>query len=227
MSTLAQLRTRVRYNLDETTATFWSDNEIDSWLNESYRYYWNFIIQAFESFFLKTAYISFDNNAAGEYTLPTDFYKLKLILRNLGGETVPLRYFERYDNSVPNITTISSYNLPTYRFRNGKLLFEPAPAITETNALTIEYIKTLTTLSSVQDVDSEFPSLAEDCMVIRATLKAKAKEEMVDGRGVDSDPFLKDLMSSEQMLKESLELKTTGRVYAEQFGEDENNIIQY
>lgn len=231
MSTLAQLRTRVRYNLNEDTAVFWSDDLINDKLNEAYRFYYNFILQAFEGYFNTTAYISLDGNSDGKYALPTNCAnpnKIRLVSRNLnsGQQIVPLRYFERFDNMVNSQISNSTFNLPTYRFRGNYLILEPAPDFSETNAITIEYAKALTNLSAIVDVDSEFPALGEDAMVLRATIKCKGIEEMVQGGGVDADPFIKDLLSVEQLLKESLEQRTSARVYVEQFGEDDNNSMQ-
>ena len=67
-------------------------------------------------------------------------------------------------------------------------------------------------------MDSEFPLLAEDCMVARTVVKCKGIEEMVAGIGADSDPFIADVLSTEQILKEAIEQKTRARVYVEPFG---------
>jgi len=226
MSTLAQLRTRVREKVDEDTAVFWSDTLINNQLNEGYRYYWAFIIKLFEAYFAKTDYISFDANSAGEYSLPSDFFKMRLVERIIGTQRTPLKYFERYDNTIAINLAQSTYNFPSYRFRGNKLVFEPAPDYSETNAVQIEYIRTLADLSASQDVDSEYPSLAEDCMILRAVIKCKSVEEMVAGGGADTDPFIKDLVSTEQMLKELIEQRITARIYVEPFGGEDNDNSQ-
>lgn len=222
-STQAQLRTRVREKVDEDTAAFWSDTVINNALNEAYRYYWAFIIELHEGYFAALSNISFDGNADGEYPLPSDFFRVKNIFRLLSNEKIPLRYQEQFSSSFSKTLGNSTYNLPTYRFRGNKIKFEPAPDFSETNAVELEYIKTLTDLSSTQSVDSEFPALAEDCVVARAVVKLKAIEEMVGGGGVDSDPFVIDVVSSEQMLKEALEPRTQSRQYVEQFGIDDDS----
>lgn len=223
-STLAQLRTRVREKVDEDTAAFWSDTLINNQLNESYRYYWAFILKLHESYFNLIANISFDANSAGEYGLPSGSFKIRLISRVLANEKIPLRYHERYETAIAKTLGNATYNLPTYRFRGSKILFEPAPDYSETNAIEIEYTKTLTNLSATQSIDSEFPELGEDCVVLRAVLKCKGIEEMVTGEGADRDPFIQDLLTTEQMLKEVLEQRTVQRVYVEQFGIDDNDV---
>lgn len=216
--TLAQLRTRVREKVDEATAVFWTDTVIDSQINESYRYYWAFIIKAHEGYFTKTANISFDANAAGEYALPSDYFKTRLLSRLLSNEKVPLRYHERYEISISKTLGNSTYNLPSYRFRGNNIVFEPAPDFKETNAVEHEYVRLLTELSAAVGVDSEFPALAEDCIVLRAVIKCKEIEEMVAGGGVDTAPFIRDLLTTEQILKEAIEQRTSQRIYVEQFG---------
>jgi hypothetical protein len=224
-STLAQLRTRVREKVDEDTAAFWSDTLINNQLNEGYRFYWAFIIEAFEAYFAKTSLLDFDANSAGEYILPSDFFKMRLVEKIVGTQRTPLQYFERYDGTISISLAQSTYNFPTYRFRGSKIVFEPAPDYTLVGAVQLEYIRKLTDLSASQDVDSEYPALAEDCMVLRAVLKCKAVEEMVAGGGVDADPFIKDLATTEQALKELIEQKTIARVYVEQFGEQDNDNV--
>lgn len=225
-STLAQLRTRVREKVDEDTAVFWSDTLINSQLNEAYRFYWAFILKLHESYFSKTSNISFDANTSGEYSLPSDFFKARLVSRVLSSEKVPLRYLERYEGVISKTLGVSTYNLPTYRFRGAKVLFEPAPDFSETNAVELEYTRTLTALSSSVNIDDEFPALAEDCVVLRAVIKCKSIEEMVAGGGADLDPFTQDLLTTEQMLKEALEQRTVARQFVEQFGEYDNDAVQ-
>ena len=144
MSTLAQLVTRVREKVDESTAAFWTDTVIENQLNESYRYYWAFILKLAEGYFVTSDNIDFDGNADGEYDLPSDFFKAKNVYRLLTNEKVPLRYYERFESSVSNTLNNSIYNFPTYRFKGAQIKFEPAPDFSETDAVEVEYIKTLT-----------------------------------------------------------------------------------
>jgi len=212
----------VREKVDEATAAFWTQTVVNSQLNEAYRYYWAFIIKLHEGYFTKTDNIDFDANAAGVYNLPADFFKARLVSRLLSNEKVPLKYHERYDYPIAKTIGNATYNLPTYRFRGAQILFEPAPDFTEVNAVEVEYVRTLAVLTAAVDVDSEYPSLAEDCVVLRATIKCKEIEEMVAGGGADTTPFIRDLLTTEQMLKEAIEQRTVTRQYVEQFGPDDN-----
>jgi len=217
------VRTRVREKIDEDSATFWTNDVIDSQINESYRYYWAFILKLHEGYFNKSVNISFDANAAGEYTVSSDFFRARLVSRLLSTEKVPLRYYERYDKAVQKTLGNTTYNFPTYRFNGSKIKFEPAPNFSETDAVEVEITKLLTDLSSSQDVDSEFPPLALDCVVIRAAIKCKQIDEMVSGQGADLSSLERDLLTTEQMLKEVLEQRTVQRQYVEQFGPYEND----
>lgn len=219
--TLAALVTRVREKVDEATAAFWTDTVIQNQLNESYRYYWAFILKVYEGYFNKTVNISFDANTAGTYTISTDAFRVRIVQRLLSNEKIPLIYKENYDTITSKTLGNSTYNLPTYDFLGAKIRFTPAPNFTETDAVEIEISKLLTDLSASQDTDSEYPALALDCVVLRATIKCKAIEEMVGGGGVDVAPFMGDLITTEQMLKELLEQRTVQRVYVEQFGDNE------
>lgn len=231
MSTLAQLIARVRGKVNEDVAAFWSDTVITDQLNEAYRYYTSFILEAYEGYFNTTKSIDFDANANGLYALPTDCSnpnKIRLVSRKIasGTQIVPLKYFERYDNAVNLQISSSTYNLPTYRFRGNNLVLEPAPDFSEVGALIVEYSRALAPLSNSVGIDSEFPALGEDCIVIAATIKCKSIEEMVAGGGADIDPFMKELLKTEQLLKEAVSVRTWARQYVEQFGEDDNNSMQ-
>lgn len=228
MSTAASLITRVRGKVDEATAAFWTDTVILDQINESIRFYWAFILKNFENYFATTALINWDANPAGLYALPADCMKIRLVSRILQNSSIPLKYFERYDSSMDTGVSFSTYSLPNYRFRGAQILFEPAPSFTEAGAVQIEYIRTLLAMTLADSVDAEFAAipLAEDCVVLRATCKCKGIEEMVAGGGADIDPFLKDLQSTEQMMKELINQRTQARENVEQFGED-NDIFEH
>jgi hypothetical protein len=209
----------VREKVDEATAAFWTDIVIGNQLNEAYRFYWAFIIKLHEGYFTTTSNIDFNSaTTTGLYDLPSDFFKARLVSRLLSNEKIPLIYNERYDSAISTSLGNSTYTLPSYRFRGAQILFEPAPDFSETDAVEIEYVKTLTALSASTDVDSEFPLMAEDCMVTRAVIKCKEIEEMITGGGADTAPFIRDLLSAEKMLKEAVEEKTSARQYVAQFG---------
>jgi len=214
------LVTRVREKIDEDVEAFWSDTVIENQINESYRYYWAFILKLHESYFNKKVDIDFDANSAGEYTISSDFFKVRLVSRVLSNEKVPLQYKERYDTPVSTETGNSTYDLPTYRFRGSKIVFEPAPDFSETGAVEVEITKLLSDLSSAQDTDDEFPSLGLDCVVMRAAIKCKQIEESLSEGAVSLSPFERDLATTEQILKEALEQRTSQRSYVEQFGLD-------
>ena len=226
MSTTLALIARVREKVDEPLAAFWSDALITNQLNESYRFYWAFILKLHEGYFVTTSQISFDKTKIdGAYDLPADFFKARLVSRNLPNAKAPLRYFERFEDSFSTTIDTSSYNLPNYRFRGSKIVFEPAPSFDETNAIELEYTKSLTEMGAGTDDEFAGIPMAEDCLVLRAVIKCKGIEEMVAGGGVDVDPFIKDLLTTEQLLKEAVEERTTARQYVQQFGEDDNNLI--
>ena len=228
MSSRASLRTRVREKVDEATAAFWSDTTINNALQESYNYYFGFILKLFEGYFAKIDTIDFDANVNGEYDLPADFLKVRLVSRTLQNDKVPLQYFERFDNLVSTSVSNGNYDLPTYRFRGNKIVFEPAPNFVLSDAIEIEYIQLLTPLSDSVDIDSQLSALpmAEDCIVLRTVCKLKGIEEMVQGGGVDADPFIKDLLSTEQNLKEVMEQRSVARLYVDQYGEDYDNSFR-
>src|SRR5260221_7191956 len=112
MSTLLQLRTRVRAYLDEpapsvNTTPYWPDVEINNWINQAFIYYFIQIAESFDGYFTKETSFSI---VGGQnlYPVPVDFFKIRLLERQFATYTIPLRLYERMES--PNITANSSFS---------------------------------------------------------------------------------------------------------------------
>lgn len=130
MSTRAQLRARVRAYLDESSAVYWTDVELNNWITQAYYYYYQWIIQSFEGYFSKDTLIDIISGKS-RYDTPSDFFKIRLLERILPTQTVPLRPFDRME--TPNVTIGANYgtfNVPTYRFEGNYIILEPTPDTT-------------------------------------------------------------------------------------------------
>lgn len=219
MSTRLQLRTRVRQYLDETNEAYWTDVEINNWINQSYFYYYNWIVQSFEGYFTKDILI---NIVAGQakYPVPSDFFKVKLLEQVIENKTQPLTYFDRLDspNYTSGIGEVFAVNF-TYRFEGRNIVLEPTPTSNLTGGLRLEYISTPTGMSTDgSSPDSDFLEMWEEAIVIKAALSCKAKEEAVVGSGSDLSSLQQMLQGWEQIIKESCETRTLQRTYTQPFG---------
>lgn len=229
MATLGQLRTRVRAYLDEPTARFWSDAELNNWINQAYFYNYMELVDAYENYFATIVY--YDIIAGVEtYALPPDFDKFRLIERVINNtQTIPLQEFNRFES--PNLIggySATDLNLPTYRFVGANFVLEPTPQVTILGGLRLEYVPA--PISMVADADqprSTFLDHWQEIIVLRAVISAKLKEELVSNEGADTSPFQSMLISWENKVKEAIEQRTEGRRYTEPFGLDETSSYFY
>ena len=196
--------------MDEVDPGFWTDTELNAYINEGNRHYWKMLILAQNPISLTSAKLSI---VAGTDTvaLPDDFIKARLLEKIYSTYTKPLVFFERYD--LPSGTSGSSTNDYIYRFIGSNLLLEPTPQTTETNALKLTYFKRCVEM----DDDSESPEFDEiyhDMLVDFCVCRAKEKEE----DGGDGTPFAIQLKEKEQFFKEMIENSTIQRRYTQPFG---------
>lgn len=228
MSTLLQLRTRVRQYLDEPTAVYWTDAEINNWVNQAYFYYYMLIAQSFDGYFTKETLTNIVSNV-NLVPLPSDFWKIRLLERVFATYTVPLRYYERMES--PNITSNTNFSnvyTPTYRFEGQNILLEPTPDTTIVGGLRLEYLPQ--PILMVADGDSPQPGFQEswqEGIVLRAAVSCKQKEEAVINGGTDVTTLTTLMQNWEQTIKEAEELRTMQRHYTEPFGIDESSFYYY
>lgn len=222
MSTLQQLRTRVRAYLDEPVAAYWADAELNTWINQAYFYYYMWIVASFEGYFAKDILIDIVATQP-KYAIPNDFYKIRLLERVYNSWTVPLRVYDRMETA--NITANSNYSqlyLPTYRFEGQNIVLEPTPDTDITGGLRLEYVPQPTALTvDASTPDAGYLTMWEEPLVIRAAISAKMKEESVVNSGTDVGTLQSLMTNYEQTIKESFEQRTMQRRYTEPFGPED------
>ncbi len=228
MSDLLQLRTRVREYLDESTAVYWTDPELNGWINQSYFYEYRLVAEAAEGYFTVVTTHNITATVA-EIPLPSDHWRTRLVERIYQTFTVPMRYFARNESAnIISNTNFSGLYLPTFRFRGNNLLLEPTPDTTIINAIRHEYLpQPVAMVIDTDTPDAGFLEMWEEAVVLRAAISAKQKEEAVVNSGTDIGPLALQLQTWEQMIKESAELRTTHRHYTEQFGLDDGSATYY
>lgn len=229
MATLGQLRTRVRSYLDEPTSRFWSDAELNNWINQAYFYNYMELVDAYEGYFATVVSISIVAGTAS-YTLPADFDKIRLLERVVDNSvTIPLQEFNRMQ--APNLianATATNLILPTYRFVGNTFVLEPTPQESVVNGLRLEYVPAPVTMA----LDADQPNTSyldhwQECIVLRAVISAKMKEELIGNQGADLGAFGAMLETWENKVKEAIEQRTMGRRYTEPFGLDETSSYYY
>lgn len=230
MANLGQLRTRVRSYLDAPASndSYWSDAELNEWINQSYFYYYMWIGETYDGYFAKDITIDLVANQA-KYQLPADFWKVRLLERIYSTSTVPLFLFDRME--AVNITSGAGFSnvfQPTYRFEGNYIVIEPTPDVSITDGLRLEYLSTPIRMNVDADTpDTDFKDFWQETIVLRAVICAKQKEEGVVNTGADLASFGSLLQSLEQTIKEAAEQRSEQRRYTEQFGNTDLGFFYY
>lgn len=214
------IRAKARRKLDEETATFWEDDDLNDFLDEAIRYYWLWMVEADHP---ATKTETTHNIVAGTSTiaLPSDWIASRLIERVFDTFTYPVWWYERFE--APNYTAGASTTsvvgyLPRVRFSGTNLLLEPTPADNITGGIRHEYYYVP---SDIADDSASPPSplgnLYPEMLIHRMVLLAKQKEEMIGGGGVDVSTTERILMPYEQKFKETIEVPAKHRSYVQPF----------
>lgn len=113
--TLAQLQLAVRQRADIVNSQFVSDDELTSYINQSYFELYDLIVSRYgDNYYVQTPYQFTTNGTDAQFPLPTDFYKLlgvDLSLTNQSNTFVTLKPFEFAERN--NGAWISSNQIPT------------------------------------------------------------------------------------------------------------------
>lgn len=160
--TLVNIRDYVRDVLDEQSASDWTNAEIDVWINVRYHQVYTAIINTFEDYYSTTTQA---NTVADqqEYSLPSDFYKLRRVeinydtsqTSNAPQRALPINIDSvRRDLGQTNLGVIIQHN-PIYYIRGNTIGFIPIPDKGQTNAIKYWYVKTVSDMSA----DSDAPDI--------------------------------------------------------------------
>lgn len=210
------IRTKARRKLDETAAKFWTDDDLNDYIDQGYNFYWQWMVQAQHNLTITTTTLNLVSGTA-TIALPSDFLEARLVERVTANYTIPLPYYERYNTlNMTSGYVDNASAVYTCRFLGSSLLLEPTPQITETGGIKLTYFRTPTALSSDSDTP-EIPSIFHDMLVTYTVIQAKEKEEAESNQPADVAPFIRTLEKQEQLFKESIERSTTQRVFVQPF----------
>jgi hypothetical protein len=217
---LLQIRTKARRKLDELTAKFWSDDELDDYINETYRKIWELLIDNSYRKALKVANLNLVANTR-TVALPSDYVKTRLIEHLVGSIYYPCKYYERYDTPVgsdssPSAAYGDQYSF-SYSFLGDSLVFEPTPINSETGSIRLTYFYIPDYLEDDTD-EPDIPSLYHDLFVLGCVIQAKEKEEMIGGGGASIAPFVSDYADLWDKFLNSISKQSQQRTYSQAFG---------
>lgn len=184
--TLLNYRTRVRRYLQETkpASSYWPDAFINQIFNSSYRRRCAQLHMAFEGYFCSVATRDLVAQQA-YYAFPSGFQRMqKLELVRSNGMTVPIRSFERHEesNGIPSAGG-DNYTC-NYRPRGSGVVLEPAPNEDAAGGLRMEYIALPVELTADGDtLHADFPILFDELVVLDAACTALDAEDMMEAAG--------------------------------------------
>ena len=178
------LRTLVRSLIDEPSADFWSDAELNTWINLGQRHYVNKIGQAFEHYFGTSSFISY---VAGTqfYDLPSDNIRLVRVERvdfedPVELDPISINDKERFSRTLIAQTT-GIENFEFYFIFGGQIGIAPTPDISLTNNIRLFYIQRVPDMTGDSGAgNSPFLGLLEEHHEITAyyaAIQAYAKDE--------------------------------------------------
>lgn len=208
--TLERLRKETRLFLNQPNAanSFWTDPEIDGYLNDGLRTFFLEINERAEGQFDKTAYLDV---VSGQETvsLPSDFFQVKKLYAKQDTLFKVLEYnndiTQSYDSQVNSSS--SSYE-PYYYFVGNSVVLRPIPGFNSTGYLRLDYTALPDTLISGGDImTSSISPVYKELVILHAVYKAKVKEDLVNG-GQTSDKAAILLADAYSKFKETLGLRS-------------------
>ena len=170
--TLSDIRDRVRAFLKEPTATFWSDAELNNWINEAQIEVVNAVNDLALTKFQQESYITADG-ASEQYELPSDYLRGLSLEDNSGTSYrfLPINLYLKKEEalSYKENAIFSIWNNAIYVWKNGAVV----PVDTQIHLFFIRRPADL-----VADTDeTELPEQFIPALIYNTVVKALLKEE--------------------------------------------------
>ena len=182
-TSLSTLRTRARTRADAVGNNFFSDSEIDGYLNVGLGELHDILVSKFEDYYVNSVEFSL---VSGQTNYPfnsidcNNFYKCLGVDATDSGETIRVRKFEfaERDRYVATaITGRGGYTDYQYQIRGDSIEFIPEP--NNASAIKFWYIPSFKPLEDDDDeINLSIMSNWEEFAVITAVYKMKEKEEL-------------------------------------------------
>lgn len=209
---LSTLRTRARTRADAVGNNFFSDSEIDDYINVGLGELHDLLVLKFEDYYVNS--LTF-NLVSGQSSYPLDaigclnFYKCLGVDITDSGETSRIRRFsfKERNNYSSNDQTLSRGGVSAYLFqiRGDSIEFMPEP--NTTSEIRFWYVPAFKGLEANDDeISSQIMSNWEEYAILTAVTKMKEKEEL-------STSVLKEELDA---LRDRIEAAATNRDAGEQ-----------
>lgn len=176
-TTLAALRTRVRFKANMENSQFCTDSEINQYINDAYQSLYDLLVGKFEDYYV-TGPSSFTiATDANTYSLPATFYKLLGVDRSIGGsEYFPLKQFSFRDRNLKRINSRRLGLAPNLEYRIFGDTLYIVPEDQAAGDYRIWYVPKAVLMSADSDT-MEGVNGWEEMVVVDAAIKCLIKEE--------------------------------------------------
>ena len=183
MSTLSELRTRARRKVDAVNNDFFSDSEINDYINIGLGELHDILVSKQEDYYVRKLSFSLATSQS-TYSFAdlglTNFYKLLAVDSNQGNDTFRVRRFNlpdrnrfQADLAFHNSRGYSNYE---YSIQGKAIKFIPEPV--STDVIDLYYVPTFTRLEDDNSqVDDSIALNWEEYAVTVAAIKMRQKEE--------------------------------------------------
>lgn len=180
---LQELLTNVRNMLNQPSSvnSFWSDDELTTYINEAIRRYFTEVVQHANGEFDTTATLNIVANTDA-VPLPSDFFKVRAVYRTVTDGYEMLEYRNNLtEGYYTNMGGGAGY-LPYYYLRSNSLVLRPVANFSETGGLYLEYTAFPPTMLTGGDtMTADVSPIFRDMVEVYAVYKAKVKESLVSG----------------------------------------------
>lgn len=222
--TYSTLRSHTRTYLDESSPADWTDAQINRELNFAYMEVYTAVVETFESYYRVVSTANLVANQQ-EYAVPSDFLKmvrLEVKYDSTGDFYKAGRFdFQQLSTGYDN-DTYGSTSRPLYQITGGYIRLLPIPTTSVTSGLRMEYIKTISELSSDTDeINIPFPDRYGRLITLGAAaqlLRKGQQEESVAAK------YQEDFQIGLEKMKQELEDRNTDgtKVILDVLGENIN-----
>jgi len=183
MSTLSDLRTRARERADAVGNNFFSDSEIDGYINIGLGELHDLLVSKQEDYYIRKLSFVLEQSKS-DYNFSdiglTNFYKLLAVDSTQGSDTFRVKRFAMADRNrfqadlaFHNSRGYSNYE---YSIQGNTIKFIPDPVSTDT--INIYYVPSFAALNGDgAEVDDSIMLNWEEYAVIQAAIKMRQKEE--------------------------------------------------
>lgn len=193
--TLTQLETLVWSWLDDNDHTYFTQAQVDVWINNAQREAQKQLIQAGENWYVKRSSTSCVQNQ-DTYALPTDFLKLnKIELVESGTGVNEIRRALKF----VTLNTIDTISMTTgtpecYTIRRNCIILRPIPD--NINTLYLDYTYLVVDLSSGSS-EPDVPTQYHEYLAVLATIDGMIKDQRDPSPMYKKKDFYLDLMKKD------------------------------